>query len=170
MSLKKKQKKVYLLAAPAGSGKSTWISKHYVWDFDSLISRDCIRFNLLKPGDDYFEVEPEVRRQFHADIVECTSPEHWSDNVFIDATHLTKKSRDFVRKYIHKDAYIIAVSVEVPLHVALERNAQRTGRALVPEKVIRNMYSTFEKPTLAEGFNEVWHIDENNNITKEVKV
>lgn len=38
---------------------------------------------------------------------------------------------------------------------ALARNAQRSGRACVPEVAIRAMYAQFEYPTLSEGFDEL---------------
>jgi hypothetical protein len=62
---------------------------------------------------------------------------------------------------------IIAVSFEVPIETAVERNNQRVGRALVPEKAIRNMYASYKIPALYEGFREIWHIDAAGNIVKE---
>ena len=169
---KKKQQKVFLLCGCPGSGKSTWINQNYIWDFDTLISRDCIRFNLLKPGQDYFAVEDQVRKIFADSIQIATDPNnpHPTDKVFIDATHLSPAARTSVRRNIKGRPYLIAVSVEVPLEVALERNAKRTGRAFVPETAIRNMYNRYEIPTLKEGFDEVWHIDANGRlIWKEIR-
>jgi tRNA uridine 5-carbamoylmethylation protein Kti12 len=58
----------------------------------------------------------------------------------------------------------IAVCVEVPLEVALERNAKREGRSCVPETVIKNMYRSYKRPTLEENwFDEIWVIDENDH-------
>ena len=74
-----------------------------------------------------------------------------------------------MRQHITGNPYLIAVSFEVPQNVALERNAQRVGRALVPESAIRNMYNSYEIPSLNEGFDEIWHIDAEGTITKEVK-
>ena len=91
------------------------------------------------------------------------------DKIFIDATHLTPKSRRQVLNCIEGRPYETAISFEVPLKVALERNSQRFGRALVPETAIYNMYRSYNKPTLEEGFDEVWHIDANGVITKETK-
>ena len=169
-TLDKKRQIVFLLVGPPGCGKSTWINKYYIWDYDALISRDCIRFNLLKEGDEYFEREQEVRRIFFNEIEKMTAEKSWADKVYIDATHLTRKSRHQVLSHITGNPYVVAVSFEVPVEVALERNAQRSGRALVPENVIYNMYQTFEKPSVKEGFDEVWHIDENDNVIKEHKI
>ena len=157
------------MCGPAGSGKSTWINENYIWDYDALISRDAIRFALIKEGDDYFSKEQEVLNEFFKEIEEVTSPNKHFENVFIDATHLNPKARARVLCHIHKDCYIVAVSFEVPLKVVVERNAKRNGLALVPESAIRNMYNCYKIPTLSEGFNEIWHIDAEDVNRKEVK-
>ena len=49
----------------------------------------------------------------------------------------------------------IAVNFIVPLKTCLERNEQRSGRALVPRSVIRSMFDSFEPATVDEGFDEI---------------
>lgn len=166
---KKKQQKVFVSCGIPGSGKSTWIINQMQPMNDILISRDNIRFMWLKEGEDYFAHENEVRNIFFGAIRSNTFVSKDFDTVFIDATHLTSKSRRLTMNHIAPDTYKIAVSFEVPVEVALERNAHREGRALVPESVIRNMYCNFQKPKLGEGFDEVWHIDAEDVITKEVR-
>ena len=165
---KKKQQKVFLLCGCPGSGKSTWVKNRLNTDTDIYISRDNIRFSLLKNDQQYFEVENEVRACFFRQIRNFTADDYPCENVYIDATHLNHQSRKQVLNRVNEDTYKIAVSVEVPIDIALERNAKRTGRALVPESVIRNMYNRYTIPTLKEGFNEIWHIDANGAIRKEV--
>ena len=70
---------------------------------------------------------------------------------------------------VQGNAQRIAVSFEAPVNVAIERNKQRVGRALVPEHVIYNMKDSFIIPTLEEGFDEIWHVDAEGTIRKEVK-
>ena len=69
-------------------------------------------------------------------------------DVYVDATHLTDKSRNKTKRRLnHKNIdKIVNVIFDVPLEVCLERNAQRTGRATVPEDVIKNMYNSFTFP------------------------
>ena len=168
-NMKQKQQKVFVLCGPAGVGKSTWAIKQMAPETDIMISRDNIRFMWLKEGEDYFAHENEVRNIFFGAIRSNTFISKDFDTVFIDATHLTPKSRRLTMNHIAPDIYKIAVSFEAPVEVALERNANREGRALVPESVIRNMHCSFQKPKLREGFDEIWHVDAENNVIKEVE-
>ena len=83
-NIKKKPQTVFLLCGCPGSGKSTWINERYIWDYDALISRDAIRFAKLKPGQDYFAVEDEVKKEFFEEIAKATDPNSKSvfENVF----------------------------------------------------------------------------------------
>ena len=168
-NIKKKQQKVCVLCGPAGVGKSTWAIKQMKPETDIMISRDNIRFMWLKEGEDYFAHEDKVRNIFFGAIRNNTFVSKDFDTVFIDATHLTPKSRRLTMNHIAPDTYKIAVSFEAPVEVAIERNAHREGRALVPESVIKNMHRSFQEPKLNEGFDEIWHIDAEGNIIKEVK-
>lgn len=169
-TINKKQKKVFVIAGIPGSGKSTWIRNMMNPEIDIHISRDQIRFALLNDEDEYFKVENQVRQFFFDQIKEFTDNDYTDDCVFIDATHLNPKSRAQVMRRISRQPLKIAVSFEVPISVALERNKQRDGRALVPESVIYNMAVRYEIPTLKEGFDEIWHIDAEGNIRKEYQI
>jgi predicted kinase len=138
-------------------------------EIDTHISRDQIRFALLNDEDEYFKVEDKVRKYFYQQIEDTTSDGYTDDRIFIDATHISAKSRRLIRNHIKARPYQIAISFEIPLNVALERNSQRCGRALVPETAIYNMYYRYEIPSLKEGFDEIWHIDEKGNIRKETR-
>lgn len=45
--------------------------------------------------------------------------------------------------------------MDTPLDVCLQRNAQRSGRALVPEDVIRDMHQHMTIPNYDEGFDAI---------------
>jgi predicted kinase len=158
---------VCVLLGPSGSGKSTWAIKQMQPQTDCLVSRDNIRFMLLKDEDDYFAKEKQVKQIFF-EAIKRTTREDW-ESVFIDATHLTSVPRFQTLQQIANGVKIIAVSFEVPVDVAIERNSQRTGRALVPESVIKNMAAQYKIPAFYEGFNEIWHVDAEGNIIKEVQ-
>lgn len=141
-------KKVYLMCGPAGAGKSTWIRKHATPGTSAHISRDRIRFSMVKEDEYYFSREDEVYMEFTRQIMKAISCE-WVDEVYIDATHLTKKSREKLVKEIENVCIpfdIIAVAIKPTLEQCLVQNAQRSGRELVPERVIMNMYSSFQDP------------------------
>lgn len=64
-------KTIYLLAGPAGCGKSTWAKKEYEYDaaldrenHDKIsaiiISRDEIRYSLVAEDEEYFSKERKV--------------------------------------------------------------------------------------------------------------
>ena len=142
-------KKIYILCGVPGSGKSTWARKQ-IEELDGkgiIISRDAIRFSMLGDDDAYFAHEDAVFDEFIKKIQEAINDEEHT-SIFIDATHLNEKNRNKVLSRIWRmgDDVIIGVYFDVPLEECLRRNALRTGRALVPETVIKNMYESLTKP------------------------
>lgn len=148
-----------------GSGKSTWIQQHknYFNEHQAIISRDDVRFSMIKEGDEYFSREKEVFNEFIRQIK--VSLEENLDTI-VDATHISVGSRGKLLRALGnslKDIEINAIVIKVSLEVALERNNKREGLKFVPETAIRNMHSQFTIPTLNEGFNNIWiKIEEKN--------
>ena len=147
-----------VMMAPPAVGKST-IAKQFAKDHEDtiIVSRDAIRFALLKPGDEYFKYEKEVTRRFYEQITEALKIHKY---VIADATHITVGSRRelFHNIVVPKDTRIVGLWVETPLPVALKQNAARTGLARVPEDVIRRMYKSKVSPREWEPFDEVLFI------------
>jgi len=56
-------------------------------------------------------------------------------------------------------ATAVAVWLNVPLEVALQRNSERREDERVPEEALRSVASILEPPSLKEGFAEVVEID-----------
>ena len=52
-------KKLYVMCGGPGSGKSTWIKKNLPTfkGYTKVVSRDEIRFSLVKEGEEYFSKE-----------------------------------------------------------------------------------------------------------------
>ena len=147
------RKTLYLMCGPAGTGKSTYVSKKIISEdkFCHHSSRDTIRFGLLKEGEHYFAREDEVFDLFCEDINETLHSDLY-DCVFADATHLTAKSRQKTLDKLNlKNIDIVPVFMEVPYVETLRRNSERTGRKFVPEKVITNMFQTYTIPTFDEN-------------------
>ena len=161
------KKHLYLMVGVPGSGKSTYV-KNILKDGDIYISRDEIRYSLLTEEDDYFAKENEVIKTFINNIDKSLVNEEYCGDVYADATHLSPKSRAQVLNKLKNKDKVSVIYLDIPLNIILERNAQRKGRALVPENVVRRMYNSIILPTKEEGIEELIIIDENQNV-KEVR-
>ena len=156
--------KLYISCGIPGSGKSTFLKK-YVKKDESIVSRDEIRFILLKEGEEYFSHEEDVFNRFVNIIAEFINS---GLNVYADATHLNKASRDkllyALKKVGCEPSSIEAIYFDVPLKVCLERNEKRyETKAYVPRGVIRRMFYQLEFPV---EFSTTWVVDENGNVSK----
>ena len=156
--------KLILVCGIPGSGKSTWI-KTQMGDNDAWVSRDAIRFAMLKDGEDYFSREGDVFKEFVRQINEALAATE--GYVYADATHLSYSSRMKVLSRIaNRETIVDTMVFDIPLDIALERNAKRTGRAFVPEDVIRHMYKDFSFPEKGEGIRKAFYIDEDGYVKK----
>ena len=163
-----KPKKVYLLSGPPASGKSTWIRAHLT-PGSEWISRDNVRFAILADEDDYFAHEDDVFDTF-INYINQTLENDDIHTIYVDATHLNKRSRDKVLRRVHKDNIcdLTCVCFDVPLAVCHARNNLRSGRSKVPASAIDNMYNSYRHPDKnQEHFDHILVVDENGN-TKEV--
>lgn len=130
-----------------GSGKSTWVKEQLNNKGGFWASRDAVRFSMVAEDEPYFERENEVFNAWIAQICEALSNPMIED-IYIDATHLNDRSREKTLSRLPKENInkITNVVFLVPIEVCLERNAQRTGREVVPEDAIRNMQKSFKMP------------------------
>lgn len=144
---------LYIMCGPSGCGKSTWAHNfmNKLADRDiRYVSRDEIRFSIIKDGEDYFSHEKEVFKKYCGTITATLID---GFDVIADATHLNEFSRCKLTQAInmHFTEYqIIYVNCFCEADECIRRNANRTGRANVPDNVIRNMCRDFRAPTLDE--------------------
>ena len=142
-----KHKKVWILSAPPGSGKTSWVTKQIEEHGGIHCSRAAIRFSLLKDDEDYFAHEDEVVALWLEKVTNAINNPAVED-IYVDATHLTEKSRARVLNKLPKgDYFITTVFFDVPLETCIKRNNNRSGRAFVPRSVIRRMYASYDQNT-----------------------
>lgn len=156
---------LYLMCGVPGAGKSTFL-KNKIKENTSftIISRDAIRFSIVKPEENYFSHEDEVLKIFWKQINEALAA---GKNVFVDQTSLTPRARKWLLQHVKGYTYANLIWIDETLETCLKRNELRRGtRAYVPENVIRRMFSQFIEPSLDEGFNYIFHYNsEKDEIT-----
>lgn len=141
--------KLILLCGIPGSGKSTWAKEHANPIFDEYISRDEIRFELVKEGEPYFSREEEVFKTFCARISMALRS---GATVWADATHLNMRSRlKLLYNLKAKPDVIEIVWMNTDFETAVARNENRKGtRAYVPPEVIKKMFISMAPPEFQE--------------------
>lgn len=146
---------LYIMCGIPGSGKSTWIKNH-ITSSEMLVSRDTIRFNMVKENEPYFSKEDEVWKEF---IYRINHYLEMGYNVFADATHINTGARRKLLKEIKGNPTLAAIHITTPISLCLKRNVLREGRECVPESAIKRMYSQFEEPSFEEGFEIIYTVD-----------
>lgn len=158
--------KLYLMCGIPGSGKSTYLKTRFIQP-PVVVSRDEIRFKMVREDEEYFSHEKEVYNEFINQIVQELK---FFQEVFVDATHLNEASRTKLLRSLGgnlKDVEVNIIWIKVPLEVALKQNENRKGtRAYVPETVIRRMASQMTIPTKEEGFEHIYVVE--NGKEKEI--
>ena len=136
---------VYILCGVPGCGKS-YFAKNFVNSNRVWVSRDFFRFHLISDQEDYFSHEKETFKAYTDEIIKQLKN---GMDVIADATHLNFRSRKKLTDAIdkeYKDYNIVYVVFDVPMDVILKQNAQREGRARVPEEAIHRMNASYHKP------------------------
>jgi len=152
-----KMANLYLMCGLPGAGKSTFLKTHVLPSNTPrvIISRDEIRYSLLKEQDEYFSKEKEVSSIFWERINRALSE---GKTVFADQTSLTPKSREWFVQHVSGYTHIYLIWIDTDLTTCLKRNENRKNtRAYVPRGQIRRMFRQFIKPSLSEGFDDIFH-------------
>jgi predicted kinase len=141
---------LYLPVGVPGSGKSTWVERNLpgaTW-----VSMDVLRERLLGNRADQSR-NAEVYRRCRAMLGRALQA---AETVVWDAqSHTWAARQSLLQAARAAHAYCIMVYMDVPLAVALERNASRRDR--VPEEVIRRSYRLLEEPRPFEA-EEIWRV------------
>ena len=157
----KERSKLYLMCGVPASGKSYFVEKHMDEEKDVYISRDQVRFEMVPETDEYFSRENEVYEEWIKRIAWALNA---GFNVWADATHLNKKSRAktfhaLAKKGINFSTIeVIALVMDTPFLVCMERNSKRSGRYKVPASAMRRMVNSFHKPDEEEKWIDTVYI------------
>lgn len=149
--------KLIIMCGVPGSGKSTWAKDFVTKNNAIIVSRDEIRYSILKEGEDYFSHENEVTANFYSKINACLASGDY-EYVIADATHNTVKARNSMLDNINMKnvEHIIPVNFNISIDQCIKQNRQRTGLARVPDHVIERMYRFHQDPTFHEKYKYKW--------------
>ena len=152
---------LYLMCGVPGCGKSTFLKSIIKPNNSVIISRDAIRFSIVKPDEEYFSHEDEVLEIFWNQINEALAA---NKTVYVDQTSLTPRARKWLLQHITGYEHANLIWIDEDLETCLERNEKRKGtRAYVPRGVIRRMFSQFIEPSLEEGFYRIFRYNSKEN-------
>jgi predicted kinase len=149
--------KLYVMMGVSGAGKSSFANNHINKDTDVIVSRDAIRFSMIKENEEYFSKEKKVFKEYIHQINKNLAN---GFNVYADATHITKASRNKLLKNItEKPSETILIWIDTPLSECISQNELRAGtRSYVSESVIYSMNKKLEFPSVEEGFDKIYII------------
>jgi predicted kinase len=142
-----------ILIGLQASGKTSFRNARFA-DTHVIVSKDNFRNNR----------RPERRQRFL--IEEALSK---GRSVVVDNTNVRREERlALIEQARRHSAGVIGYCFPPALVDSLRRNAQRTGRAFVPEVGIKSMARAWIEPALEEGFDALFkvHLSENGFIVQ----
>ena len=142
--------RLFIMCGLPASGKSTF-ARQFIKNNDiRYVSRDEIRFFMVKENEEYFSREKEVFKKFAGTIAQTLID---GFDIIADATHLNRISRDKLIRAIDQyttEYTITYIVLETSLETCMKRNALREGRARVPDSVMKSMAENWEDITISE--------------------
>lgn len=126
-----------ILSGIQGAGKSTFCRERY-WDTHIRINYDMLRTRHRE-------------RLIFAACIEA------KQTVVVDATNPTAADRQrYIEPARAAKFRIVGIEFQVPVELAIERNASRPKKRPVPEKAIHVTAAKMQPLMFEEGFDEIW--------------
>jgi len=142
-------KKIFISIGVPGSGKSTALAEICRNRTYRYVSADEVR--LLVNGSVESQANPSKVWGIVFELFTKALEDPTCDTIVVDNTNITfdnrKKFYDVAKLYA-KQVEFVLVWVDVPVEVAIRRNAGRSRK--VPEHVIRGMAERLQPPTVDE--------------------
>jgi predicted kinase len=127
-----------VLCGVQGSGKTTLYRERFL-DTHVRVSMDLLRTRSREAA--FLELCLQTRQPF---VVDNTNPTPADRARYVEPA----RAAGFT---------VIGYLVEVDAAEALARNAERAGRARIPVSGVVGTARALQRPTLEEGFDELWH-------------
>jgi predicted kinase len=155
--------KLLVLVGVPGSGKSTWISNQSwsaAWHIVSTDKHvDDYAVSVGKSYSEVFEEYMPIAIRLMADDVVKARAEY--KNIVWDQTSVTRLSR--MKKLRMLPAYeATAIVFPTPAEDELSRRLKSRPGKVIPQRVIIQMITGWEEPTLDEGFSKIVHVGDFN--------
>ena len=151
-----RQPTVYVMCGVPASGK-TYYAKNTLMNnilhHRVYISSDDIREEICGDAQDQTKNQ-EVFKLFYNRARKAVRE---GSDVVLDATHLTRRSRQKCReRFKDLDCKFIVVQLTTPVGKAIRRNKNRDR--VVPSYAMDRMINSFQPVKNSEGFDEVWRV------------
>lgn len=168
----------FIIVGVSGSGKSTIVEqlkKLLPEDFTSVFSLDICRRSFMDEKhttqwwsdamtdadlyNECFRFANENEKEFAEYVTNCWMRALTNENVIVDNTNLTRKSRArWVNDMRAKKFEITALQVIAPLNTVIARQMTRKDKS-VPEKVVREMYMRQQEVLLGAEADRILNVD-----------
>jgi protein phosphatase len=146
-----------VLVGPAGSGKSTFAARNF--DSDAVLSSDALREALTGDAGDQ-SLNGVVFATLHEAVERRLAARR---TTVVDATNVERHARRaLVSLGARSGCPVVAIVLELPLEVVLDRNARRPGRGVPVDVVVRHhrrlARELDDRAFDGEGFAAVHHL------------
>jgi len=122
-----------------GSGKSTFFLERFF--------ATHIRINL------------DMLKTRHREMIMLSACLKAKQSFVVDNTNITAAERARYIPLVRQAGFrVVGYYFQSGLGASLQRNQQRSGKALIPRKGVIGRYHQLELPNLAEGFDELYYV------------